>query len=189
MSLRLSLASAGMLLATTFQAFAQASIPPGPVEIDLDKATVQFKEMFEQTCYRHRHALRVLIAERPTPEFEKVSRQYPVYDEARGTTLLAEWGIFTRSGPYLVGLYDNDLHPDTTSCAVNTIAIRKSSLKETISQIDGLYFFEEKEENETKILGFMHKQERGLRVLCMTPTNENLFTCDCYLWSWPKNGS
>lgn len=189
MSLRSALAAVGMLLATTFQAFGQLSIPLGPVALDLDKATVQFKEIFEQTCYRQRHSLQALVTEHPMPEFEKIPRQYPVYDEARGTTLLAEWGIFTRSGPYLVGLYDNNLHPDVTSCAINTLAIRKNALKDSISKIDGLYFFEEKEENETKIIGFMHKQEDELRVLCMTPIKEELLICDCYLWSWPKKGS
>ncbi|MBB2964320.1 hypothetical protein [Methylobacterium sp. R2-1] len=145
--------------------------------------------MFERTCYRHRHALRSLIADRPSPEFEKIPRQYPVRDETQGTTLLAEWGAWTRSGPYLVGVKNNDSYPGVASCYLEAIAIRKESLKNEILRIDGLYFFEEKDEGESKIVGFMHKQDSNLRVLCITPKTAKLYLGDCYLWTWLKTGS
>ncbi|MFG5120890.1 hypothetical protein [Methylorubrum sp. POS3] len=183
------MAAAGIILITTFQAVPQYSIPRGSVEINLDKATDLYKLMIDQTCYRQRHSLQNLVRERPTSEFTLVPRQYPYYDEKKKRTLLAEWGIFTRSGPYLVTLYDNNEHDNITSCVVHTVAVQKNALKDTILQIDGLYFVDEIEENGMKIFGFRHKKERGLRVLCMISNISNDFTCECHLWSWPEDGS
>lgn len=189
MSYRSLLAAVGLIAATIFQAAAQPSVPTGPVEVDLDEATSHFKEMFERTYYRQRHTLRSMIADRPSPEFEKIPRQYPVRDETEGTTLLVEWGVLTHSGPYRVGLLDSDTHPNTTSCVLRAVAIRKEALKDVILRIDGLYFFEEKENNESKIIGFMHRKERNLQVLCITPKAEKLYVGNCYLWFWPETSS
>jgi hypothetical protein len=81
--------------------------------------------MLEQICYRQFNSLRKLNTERPAPESKIVPRQYYNCDEGMRSKLLEDWGIFTRSAPYLLSLYDNDLHPDVTSCVLHIVAVQE----------------------------------------------------------------
>lgn len=174
----------GLIVAATFQVSAGPNLPTGPYEVDLKEATRRFKDIFERTCYRHRHALGKLITDRPSPEFEKIPRQYPIRDEVQKSTILAEWGMLSQGVTYKIGLFQLDSSPDITTCSVFSLYIQKSNLTKYILDIDGLNIFKYFEENDNYCTAIESKNEPNLRIICAVPKAKQLYYGFCQLWLW-----
>jgi hypothetical protein len=179
----------GLIVAATFQVSAGQNLPTGQYEVDLKEATGRFKDIFERTCYRHRHALGKLITDRPSPEFEKIPRQYPIRDEAQKSTILAEWGMWSQGVPYKIGLFQLDSSPDITTCSLFSLYMQKSNLTKSILDIDGLDVFKYFEENEHNCAAIESKNEPNLRIICAAPKTEQLHDGFCQLWLWQGSES
>lgn len=181
--------AAGLLIAADLKVWAQPSVPTGPTVVDLEDATKQFVAIFERSCYRNRHGLEKLLVEPPSPEFEKLPHAYPVREETRKSSLLAEWGVWLQGVPYTVALLKFDSHPDQATCAVFGAVVQKNILSKSIMSIDGLYLYRFIEDKDNKYDGIMKQSEPGLRILCTTPKVEQLYNGQCSLSVLPGTGS
>lgn len=168
---------------------AQPSPPTQSTVVDLTEATSHFAELFENTCYRHRHTLANLQTEPPSPEWQKIPGVFPIREENQGSNTLVEWGRWSHGVPYTTALVVFDSNPTVTSCIVSASHMDKATLPAVISRIDDLKILKESHEDDDKIAAIGSDSQRSLRIVCTTPIANRLFNGQCALWLAPDAGS